>query len=221
MTGKDLKTERPSFPLGKHSEVDVLAVQLPGASSATHHPSKCYPVPPPSATHAAGSWWCRDAQTQAAPDAWLVHGAAPALGSMSLLTVSPSPAYVGWGVSPSPCPPLQHTSAGLSVSSPPVSAPACSSSWAHAPCPIQLFCPVLLTHESSLLITKLQGDSLAHPASILLPSCRVLARDTPSKLQFSHPSLGVCSGVHRTCLGRSNVSTGIYHDKMNGCLQSW
>ena len=54
----------------------------PGLICNASSPSKCCPVPP-SATHAAGSWWCGDAQTRA-PDADSCARRCPALGSMSL-----------------------------------------------------------------------------------------------------------------------------------------
>ena len=54
----------------------------PGLICNASSPSKCCPAPP-SATHAAGSWWCGDAQTRA-PDADSCARRCPALGSMSL-----------------------------------------------------------------------------------------------------------------------------------------
>ena len=139
--GKPWKWKCPAF-IGK-----TLWSRCPGNSAALGlicgvlFPSKCYEVPL-RATHAVRSWWCWDAQTQA-PD-WLLCTALYQLwGAYCFLAVSPSPAYVGW----TQC--LQSTSE---------SALALLLLLANVPSvPSQLFCPVLLTYQSSPRITKLKG----------------------------------------------------------------
>lgn len=192
VTGKTWKQKDPAFREST-PKVDVLAVQLPGPS-ATHHL-------PANATQCSAHACCREADGvethRPRPRRW-PRTALHQLWGACRFTVSPSPAYVGWGVCRfSPCPPLQHTSAGLSVSSPRVCVSTCLLLLLGT-CPVShpAFLPCAL--DSWVKSAHHQATrGLAHPASILLPSCRVLARDTPSKLQFSHPPLWA-SGVHRT-----------------------
>ena len=111
---------------------------------------------------------------------WLLCTALHQLwGAYRFLTVSPSPAYVGW----TSC--LQSTSA---------SAPALLLLLADMPSvPSQLFCPVLLSVKSAHHQAKADSWSLI---SILLHFCQALAHDHLSKLQFSYPSLEVWNTLH-------------------------
>lgn len=147
--GERFENEKTLLLLRKHSDLDVLAIQLPWNSSAMYYllenAIKC-PSVPGTLLEAEGV----ERHKHKLETLTSLHCASSTLGGKSLPhCVSPFPVYVGWTQCPQSTSLCQHLQMLLLLEH----LPSVSS---------QLFCTVLLTYQSSLLITKLKGDSWSH-----------------------------------------------------------